>query len=151
MDVKMDCHDALGAWCDFTPDIRRIHLPGLRQRIHEYRRGARVCYGVDCGDVGQRGHDHLVAWPDAQCDQHQVQRDCTVAHADGILCAREGGKLVLELCDEAAFAGNPCRVQTFEDVAFLVAGKVRLVKRDFVSCHAAADGRAHATSNADLT
>ncbi len=86
----------LGARRDGLLDARRVEVVRPRVGLDGDGRRARVGDGEPRGDVGVRGDDDLVARPDAQRAQDQVQRVEPVADADAVARAAVGGELRLE-------------------------------------------------------
>ena len=51
------------------------------------------------GNISVGGNDHLVPLADIQCADTQHNSIEAVVHANGVLCARVGGKLLFKGCD----------------------------------------------------
>ncbi len=103
-------------WC--THRIARVRGVTARPRaagsmlkvagidVDEHRHGAAVADGVGGGDEGVADGDHLVAGPDADGQQRQMQRGGAVGHGAGVRRADRGGELRLEGRDLRAL-GDP--------------------------------------------
>ena len=92
MAVDVHGYDGLGARRDLVGHLLDVHLPVVRFAIDQHRRGAAVGDGVDGGDHGEGGHDHLVARLQAQGGQGQVQGDGAVGAGDAVARAARLGE-----------------------------------------------------------
>ena len=64
--------------------------------VGHHRHGATRHHAARRGDESARRHDHLVARADIEGEERQFQRQRAVRQGNGMLCASEGGKLILE-------------------------------------------------------
>jgi hypothetical protein len=75
-------HDGLGARRDRVLDRPRRDAQRLRVDVHQHHVRAEVAHHLGRGGEGVRGGDHLVAGPDAQRLQRQVQAGGGRVHCD---------------------------------------------------------------------
>ena len=96
------------------------HAPGLAIDVDDHRRGAAIEHRVDGRGEGEVGHDHLVARPDAERDQRQMQRHGAVRDGDAVPDADEAAEVFLELVDVGALARDPSGDERVEHGAEVV-------------------------------
>jgi hypothetical protein len=101
---QMHGDDGAGARREHGPDRVRRQVLAVRIDIGHHRYGATGHRATRRGDEGARRHDHLIASPDFECVEGQLQRQCAVGQGNGVAHAAEGGKLLLE---GLAFASGP--------------------------------------------
>ncbi|MNZ94674.1 hypothetical protein D3C78_1137880 [compost metagenome] len=123
-------HDCSCPGRNLAPDIGRVHLPGVFQRVDEHRRGASLHDGVDRGDIGERRNDHFITGFYAKGFEGEVNGHRAVVHRCRVLCANELAECALEATDELTFRGDPRRVQALIDVLFLFTAERRLINRN---------------------
>src|SRR6266478_5576374 len=111
--VEMNGHYGARSGADYVPQEGRIEVLGVRQNVHENRRGAGH---ADCADGRGRRVRHryyLVAWPDFQrfqCKKYRVSTGVNTDYFSHIKITRKGS---LELCqlraqnEPAAFENPP--------------------------------------------
>ena len=87
MPPVVDRENGAGLRGDLLGDVARIEVERVGLDVREHWRGVLVEHGVRRGDVRGRGDDHLVARPDAQRLQRDVQGRRAVADGDGVLGA----------------------------------------------------------------
>ena len=80
-------------------DARRVDVPGERIGIDQHRRRAGIADGRDRRDEGHGGRDHLVAWPDTEREQREMQRGGAGIQRHGFPGAGKGGEGLLEGID----------------------------------------------------
>ncbi len=95
--VEVDRHDGLGALVDQLLGGLDADAVVVEVHVGKARDGAGLHDGETAGDEGVAGHDHLVARPDPQRRQADVERRRPVGHAHGVLAALPRGELLLEL------------------------------------------------------
>ena len=108
-------------------DLRR-QIEGLRVDIHDDRMRAEVDGHVCRGSEGPGRNDHLVAWPDAERLERQVEPGGRGVDRHRMMRAHEPGKARLELADFRP-GGQPAGVQNREDSRSLGVGDRRPGKR----------------------
>ena len=88
--------DRPGPRRDRPLDQGGVDVVGPRVDVHEHRAGAAVADGVGGGDERVADRDHLVAGPDAEGEQGQVQRRRAARDGAGVRRADVRGELLLE-------------------------------------------------------
>lgn len=100
--VQMHRDDGPGARRDGALDHGRVDVEGPRIGIDQHRRCAGIADGGDRRDEGHRRGDHLIARPDAEGEQRQVQRRRARVQRDRLARPAIGGEAALEGLDARA-------------------------------------------------
>ena len=117
--------DAAGARRDRRLDRVGGDAPRGGIDVDEHRLAAAIAHGVGGGDVGHRGHDHLVARLHVHAGEDEMERRRAVRHAEAEPRPARGGELPLEPREEGAARGDPRAADRLAHVALLVAAEVR--------------------------
>jgi len=80
----------------------RIEAPGFGIDVHEHGRRVTKSHGIGCRHERGRRHDHLVAPPDAERGQGEVEGGGAVRAGHGVPRAAGGRKLPLKSLQELA-------------------------------------------------
>ena len=105
--VQVNRDDGLGARSYRGGHGLRGDIEGGGVGIHQHHRGPHVRHGVGAGHVGHRGHNHLVAGPDALRHQCQVEGSGAITAGDGVLYARPLGKGIFKALDVRPLRRHP--------------------------------------------
>src|SRR5256885_7576996 len=114
----------------YTTLFRSVNAPGRGIGVDEDRRRAAVAHGVRRCDEGQARDEDLVARPDPDGDQGEVERRGTVGDGDRVAGAAERSELALELRDERAERADPPGADGSDDIGKLLVADERLIDRD---------------------
>jgi len=96
----VDCDDAARARADLRFNGRGVDIEGGPVDIDQYRAAAAIAHHIGGGDISQSWHDDFVARLEAERNQGQMQRACSVAGRYGMAHAAEFGEFSLEVGDE---------------------------------------------------
>jgi len=77
-------------------DRGRVHVVGDRVHVDEDRQRARIRDREGRGDAGVGDSDHLVAWPDSERQERQMQRSSPARNADARMRAAVGREFRFE-------------------------------------------------------
>jgi len=95
------------------------------------------CIGCGGGDPVGVGHDHLIAWPNAQCMHAHLQRTSAAAGGEGVVHAQVGLECLLEANDVIVAVLAPSIGRRVGGVLHLKFGDRRLGVWDFADLAAA--------------
>ncbi len=93
--VEVHGNDRARAWGDPPLEGRRVQTMKFID-VDEHDARARLGHGFGGRDPAHRGDDHLVAWPDAEHPQHDIDRIRAVGDADTVLRSARPRIAVLE-------------------------------------------------------
>jgi hypothetical protein len=126
---QMNRNDRLGSRRHETRDVIRIDVQVALAHVGEHRRRARVHHDVRRRGPRDRRRDHLVAGPDAQREEREMQRGRPRGDGEDMRGLQVLGEACLEL-GRARAGGEPARPERFGDRLDLLVPDGRRLKSE---------------------
>src|SRR5262245_4761514 len=110
----MDAENGPGSWRNRALDQSRIHVISLRLNVDKDRDRAAVTDTIRGSDVGMTHRHNLIARPNSNRQERQMQSSRAAGNSAGIIRPNAGSKLAFE-CSHFMSLGNPAGEQGSSD------------------------------------